>query len=393
MGEVRKWLESRERDLQPFSSLSQNTRRRYPEERDPFRTDFQRDRDRIIYSSSFRRLQYKTQVFLVHEADFYRTRLTHTLEVMQHARTLARALRVNEDLVEAIALAHDVGHPPFGHAGEKALDELMKEHGGFNHNLQGLRIVDELEKRYPNFPGLNLTFHTREGIARHHTPYDYCPPLEEFQKFSQPSVETQIVSVADELAFCAHDLDDGLRVGLVNEEILSVSNLWKEILKRAKREVKRKEKELLFRRAVRHLIEICNTEVIKFASQRIREMDLHSEEELRNMGSPLVEIPPGLKKELEVLRGILEKEIYFHPDVVMMTQKGKHIIRKLFESFCETPKLLPREVQEKISKFPEQKVRFICDYIAGMTDRYAMDMYEMLFQPYVKVLSHAARRK
>lgn len=393
MSEVRVSLERKEDMLLPFASRSYRTSRKIEEKKDPYRTDFQRDRDRIIYSSSFRRLQYKTQVFLVHEADFYRTRLTHTLEVMQHARTLARSLKANEDLVEAIALAHDLGHPPFGHAGEKILNELMKEWGGFNHNLHGLRIVDELEKRYPKFSGLNLTFHTREGIARHHTPYDAPPLLEEFRIYPQPSLETQIVSLADELAFCSHDLDDGLRVGLVNEDILSSSALWKEIISRARREVKNKDSELLYRRAVRHLIDICNTQVVQHTWKRIKEMDIQTEEELRMMKEPLVMPSPEFKKELDELRKILEREIYFHPDVVMMTEKGKNIVRRLFETFLENPRLLPREVQDKINKSPGDKHRYICDYIAGMTDRFAMDTYEMLFQPYVRVLSHVGRRK
>ncbi len=392
----RQLLQERERrTLAPYATLSLKAKRRYPEPEDPYRTPFQRDRDRIIYSSSFRRLQYKTQVFLIHEADFYRTRLTHTLEVMQHARTLARSLGANEDLVEAISLVHDVGHPPFGHAGEKALSELMEGHGGFNHNLQGLRVVDELEKRYTEFPGLNLCYQTREGIARHHTTYDEVPLQEEFSSYPQPAIETQIVSIADELAFCAHDLDDGLRVNLVNEEILDASKngIWEEIIKRARKEVKNRDKQLLYRRAVRHLIEICNVEVINYTRKKIKELGIKTEEDLRQAPEAVVSLPPQTKKEMDSLRKILEKQVYFHPDVVMMTEKGKNIIKKLFQAFRENPRLLPREVQEKIERDPERKLRYICDYIAGMTDRFAMDTYEMLFQPYVKVLSHIGRRK
>ncbi len=393
--ETRNWLEEREEKLLPFATKSKNSSRKFPEKADPFRTSFQRDRDRIIYSSSFRRLQYKTQVFLVHEADFYRTRLTHTLEVMQHARTLARALKVNEDLVEAISLAHDLGHPPFGHAGENALNDLMQEWGGFNHNLQGLRIVDQLEHRYPNFPGLNLTYHTREGITRHRTAYDKSPPIEEFRKFLQPSVETQIVSIADELAFCAHDLDDGLRVGLINEEILEESGntLWKEIIKRAKRETRSQGKEFIYRRAVRHLIEICNTEVINYTSERIKQLGILSEREVREMDEPLVSLPPQTARALQNLREMLEKSIYYHPDVVMMTEKGKNIVRKLFSAFLNNPRLLPHQFQEKLSENKQNKARVVCDYIAGMTDRFAMDTYEMLFHPHVRVLSRIGRRR
>jgi len=392
--EIRNWLEEREKGLAPFATKSKNSFRKFPEKEDPFRTSFQRDRDRIIYSSSFRRLQYKTQVFLVHEADFYRTRLTHTLEVMQHARTLARALKANEDLVEAISLAHDLGHPPFGHAGEDALNDLMREWGGFNHNLQGLRIVDELEHRYPNFPGLNLTYHTREGIARHCTAYDKSPLIEEFSDSPQPGVETQIVSIADELAFCAHDLDDGLRVGLINEEILEESGntLWKEIIQRAKKETESQEKEFLYRRAVRHLIEICNTEVINYTSRRLKELDITSDGEVRRMSEPLVSLPPETSHELKHLREMLEKGIYYHPDVVMMTEKGRNIVKKLFHAFLNTPRLLPHQFQEKLSKSEDNKARVVCDYIAGMTDRFAMDTYEMLFHPHVRVLSRIGRK-
>ncbi len=392
---IREQLEKREKELAPFATKSENTFRKYFEEKDDFRTSFQRDRDRILYSSSFRRLQYKTQVFLVHEADFYRTRLTHTLEVTQHARTLARALGVNEDLAEAISLAHDLGHPPFGHAGESILNELMKEYGGFNHNLQGLRIVDELEHRYPNFPGLNLTFHTREGIARHSTPYDTLPKLKEFSQSPQPGIETQIVSIADELAFCAHDLDDGLRVGLINGEILeeSKNSLWEESFKKAKKETKTKGKEFIYRRAVRHLIETCNIEAITYTSKRIKELGILSDEEVRKMEKPIASLSPEVSEELKNLREILEKTIYFHPDVVMMTEKGKNIIKKLFEKFMNNPLLLPQHFQKKIGKTLEEKARVICDYIAGMTDRFAMDTYEMLFHPYVKVLSRIGRRE
>jgi len=390
---MREKIERWEESLSPYSSKSRNATRRFKEEEDPYRTSFQRDRDRIIYSSAFRRLQYKTQVFLIHEADFYRTRLTHTIEVMQHSRTLARALRVNEDLVEAISLAHDIGHPPFGHAGEAELKELMKDHGGFDHNLQGLRIVDELEKRYVEFAGLNLTWEVREGLARHSTPYDKFISPKEFKHYPQPSIEAQIVSIADELAFLAHDLDDGLRVNLITEEVLNKSgnSLWEKVFKRAKKEVSPDNKELLYRRSVRHLIEYCNVEVINQTLKNIEEKEVRSAEDLRRLSHPIVGFSPQKREDFDNLRNILEREVYSHPDVLMMVEKGREIIRNLFNKFQRNCRLLPRQIQEKIEKNKKRKVKFICDYISGMTDRYAMDVYEMMFQPHMKILSRIGK--
>jgi len=380
--------------LAPYAAKSREAIRRFKEEKDPYRLSFQRDRDRIIYSSAFRRLQYKTQVFLIHEADFYRTRLTHTLEVMQHARTLARGLEVNEDLTEAISLAHDLGHTPFGHTGERELRELMKDYGGFDHNLQSLRIVDELERRYVDFPGLNLTWEVREGLARHSTPYDKCTPPQEFLGKKQPGIEPQIVSIADELAYCAHDLDDSLRVGLISEEILNDSGnkLWAKVFQRAKKEVEASNKELSHRRAVRHLIEYCNTEVISESQRRIKEKGIRKVEDIRNLQTPLVDFPPQIRREFDHLRKILEEEVYEHPDVLIMTEKGRIIIRNLFQKYRDNYRLLPREIQEKIARDRKSKCRYICDYISGMTDRYAMDTYDMIFRPSMKVLSRIERR-
>ncbi|MDD5454575.1 MAG: deoxyguanosinetriphosphate triphosphohydrolase [Candidatus Ratteibacteria bacterium] len=390
---IRERIQSQEELLAPYSSKSKDAKRRFFEKDDLYRNAFQRDRDRIIYSSAFRRLQHKTQVFLVHEADFYRTRLTHTIEVMQHARTLARVLRVNEDLAEAISLVHDIGHPPFGHAGEDELKELLKGEGGFNHNLQGLRIVDKLEKRYVDFDGLNLTWQVREGLARHYTAYDEFMPPKEFLRFSQPGIETQIVSIADELAFLAHDLDDGLRVGLVTEEVLSGNLLWKKVFAKAKKEMgPDKDKELLYRRAVRHLIEYCNVGVMNQTLKNIEKGNVKSLEDVRKLSYPLVGFPKDELKELDDLRSILEKEMYQHRYVLLMIEKGREIIRSLFKKFNNNPKLLPREVQDKIEKNKKEKLRHISDYISGMTDRYAMDIYDMIFQPHMKILSQIGRR-
>jgi dGTPase len=393
-GSIREKIEANEDFLASYSSKSKDAKRSFKEGEDLYRTAFQRDRDRVIYSSAFRRLQYKAQVFLIEEADFYRTRLTHTIEVMQHGRTLARALKANEDLVEAISLAHDIGHTPFGHAGEAELRELMKNHGGFNHNLQGLRIVDKLEKRYVEFNGLNLTWEVREGIARHLTPYDKFDPPKEFKRYAQPSIEAQIVSVADELAFLAHDLDDGLRVGLITEATLNKSGnlLWKKVFSKAKKEVGLENKELLYRRAVRHLIEYCNIKVLDQTLKNIQEKNITSPQEVRKLSYPIVGFSKSEIKDFNQLRSVLEKEMYQHPNVLLMIEKGREIIRRLFNKFKDNRKLLPVNIQERIRKNKKEELRYIADYISGMTDRYAMDMYDMIFQPHMKILSHIGRR-
>lgn len=381
--------------LAPYAAKSKYAERRYPEERDPFRTQFQRDRDRIIYSTAFRRLQNKTQVFVVHEGDFYRTRLTHTLEVMQHARTLARYFGANEDLVEAISLVHDIGHPPFGHGGEEELKELMRDYGGFDHNLQGLRIVDLLEQRYPQFPGLNLCWETREGIARHQTAYDHPEVPEEFWGSRQPGIEAQIVNIADELAFCAHDLDDALRVGLISEEILKdIGNpLWREVYQRARREIPA-EPERRRKRAVRHLIELLNIDVMEQTMRNIEEYKVQAPEDVRNLEVPLVDFSEGRRKQFCQLRDTLYQQVYTNPVVLMMLQKGRKIVRELFQTYVQEPRLLPRSVQEKLwlDQAEEHKYRVVCDYVSGMTDRFAMDTYQMMFEPYEKILMSLRHR-
>jgi len=382
-------------NLAPYASKSRYGERRYPEERDPFRTQFQRDRDRIIYSTAFRRLQNKTQVFVVHEGDFYRTRLTHTLEVAQHARTLARHLRANEDLAEAIALAHDIGDPPFGHGGEQELQELMRDHGGFDHNLQGLRIVDLLEERYPHFPGLNLCWETREGIARHRTAYDRPEVPEEFRGSRQPGIEAQIVNIADELAFCAHDLDDALRVGLMTEEVLEgIGNpLWEEVYERARREIPH-DPERRRKRAVRHLIELLNIDVMEQTIRNIAEFGVNSPEQVRDLEVPLVDFSPARREQFRQLRDTLYQQVYTNPVVLMMLQKGRKIVRELFQAYIEEPRLLPGAVQQKLRQAPGEQGRYriVCDYIAGMTDRFAMDTYQMMFEPYEKILMSLGHR-
>ncbi len=252
--------------------------------------------------------------------------------------------------------------------------------------------MDKLEKRYVDFDGLNLTWEVREGIARHLTPYDKFTPPKEFMHYPQPSIEAQIVSVADELAFLAHDLDDGLRVGLITEEILKGNLLWDKVFSKAKREVGPNNKELLYRRTVRHLIDYCNQRVINQTLENIKKKNVKSPQDVRKLSSSIVGFSKDEVKEFNQLRNILEKEVYQHPYVLLMIEKGREIIRSLFNKFKNNCKLLPREIQERIAKNKKDKLRYISDYISGMTDRYAMDTYDMIFQPHMKVLSQIGRR-
>ena len=382
--------------LAPYASKAQYSRgRKYAREDDVYRTCYQRDRDRIMYTTAFKKLQYKTQVFVIHEGDFHRTRLTHTLEVMQHARTFARVLRANEDLVEAIALAHDLGHAPFGHAGEEVLAELMKNHGGFDHNLHSLRIVDDLERRDPEFPGLNLTFETREGLARHLTRFDQPKFPMEFAATPQPGIETQIVNIADSLAFAAHDLDDALRVGLVAWEDLQASGIpmITEIMMAISAEEK---KAGLFSlpmktfRLNRHLINRFNTDLMIQTQSNVSGCNLNSAEDVRCLEQPVVSLSPDCSRDLQLLIEFLYHQVYKHPTVLMMAEKGKMILEKLFKRFEDNPKLLPASLREKGRNIDDRSylAPLIGDYLAGLTDRQAMDIYEMMFEPYTKVMSY-----
>jgi dGTPase len=382
--------------LAPYASKAKFSRgRKHGKEDDDYRTCYQRDRDRIMYTTAFKKLQYKTQVFVVHEGDFHRTRLTHTLEVMQHARTFARVLRANEDLVESIALAHDLGHAPFGHAGEEVLAGLLKNYGGFDHNLHSLRIVDDLERRYPDFPGLNLTFETREGLARHLTRFDQPKFPMEFAATPQPGIETQIVNIADSLAFAAHDLDDALRVGLVAWEDLINSGIpmITEIMTGIATEEK---KAGLFSlpmktfRLNRHLINRFNTDLIIQTQSNVSGFNLNSAGEVRALEQPVVSLSPDCSRDLQLLIEFLYHQVYKHPTVLMMAEKGKMILEKLFKRFEDNPKLLPASVREKGSKIENSNnlALIIGDYLAGLTDRQAMDIYEMMFEPYTKVMSY-----
>ncbi len=355
--------------------------RKYKEKEHPFRSVFQRDRDRIIHSTAFRRLEYKTQVFIYGEGDHYRNRLTHTIEVQQIARTIARVLKLNEDLVEAISLAHDIGHTPFGHKGEFALNELMKEKGfdGFEHNKQGLRIVDILEERYPDFPGLNLTYEVREGIIRHKTSYD-IPLIEEkykeFIKFNSPSLETQVVNVADEIAYTCHDLDDGLRSGIINFKELEKVELWKEMEKISEIEkIPEKHKRHVI---IRNLINYLVNDVIIQSIKNIENSGISSIEDVRK-SKTLISHSEEVKGKHSQLRKFLEENMYENYRVIRMAQKAARIIKELFKAYLDEPKQLPPHIQKRIEKEPKEIV--ICDYIAGMTDRFAQIEHQKLFDP------------
>lgn len=343
------------------------------------RSEFQRDRDRIVHSTAFRRLEYKTQVFVNHEGDLFRTRLTHSIEVAQIARSIARALDLNDDLAEAIALAHDLGHTPFGHAGQDALNECMGEHGGFEHNLQSLRIVELLEQRYAAFDGLNLMFETREGILKH------CSPArarvlgdlgERFLKGWQPSVEAQICNLADEIAYNNHDVDDGLRSGLISLEQLQDVGLFRHHLA----EVDRAFPQLADRRRVHETIRrIIDAQVTDLLSETRRRITEVSPQSLANVHAApsLVGFSGAMHEENNALKGFLREELYRHYQVVRMTSKARRIISELFAAFMTEPRLLPP--QYLMMAAAEGKARATADYIAGMTDRYAIKEYRRLF--------------
>ncbi|MBA5685550.1 deoxyguanosinetriphosphate triphosphohydrolase [Rugamonas apoptosis] len=367
--------------LAPYAAHSEGgVGRRYPETAHASRSQFQRDRDRIIHSSAFRRLEYKTQVFLNHEGDLFRTRLTHSLEVAQIGRSLARNLRLNEDLVEAISLAHDLGHTPFGHVGQDVLNECMKDYGGFEHNLQSLRVVDELEEHYGAFNGLNLMFETREGILKHCSLANarlLGPVAERFITRSQPSLEAQLTNLADEIAYNSHDIDDGLRSGLITiaqlEQVDFFARLW--------RDVQATYPGLSGRRAIyetlRRLITALADDLIVTSGQLLADAAPADIEAVR-ASPPLIRFSDGMRKDATELKRFLRANLYQHYQVNRMRVKASRIVRELFQSFMAEPVLLPPDYQDQ-SGAPDKRARKIADYIAGMTDRYAIREHRRLF--------------
>jgi len=369
----------RDTALAPYAAWPEQSRGRVHREAPPRgRSEYQRDRDRIIHSTAFRRLEYKTQVFVNHEGDLFRTRLTHSLEVAQIARSVARSLRLNEDLTEAIALAHDLGHTPFGHTGQDALNACMRQRGGFEHNLQSLRVVDLLEQRYATFDGLNLTFETREGILKH------CSRAnaralgdigERFLKRRQPSLEAQVANVSDEIAYNNHDVDDGLRSGLLSMEQISKIRIFARHRALVLRQHPRLAGRRLIHETVRRMIDTLVSDLIHASAANIRKHAPASIREVR-LAPPLIAFSARVREESHELKRFLHQNLYRHYRVTRMSAKARRIVVELFEAFMTDTRLLPPEFQDRAE---DNVPRAIADYIAGMTDRYAILEHRRLF--------------
>jgi dGTPase len=368
--------------LAPWGMRSASSRgRRYPEAEHAMRTCFQRDRDRIIHSSSFRRLEYKTQVFVNHEGDNYRTRLTHSLEGAQIGRTVARAMGLNEELTECLVLGHDLGHTPFGHSGERVMNELMSAHGGFEHNRQTLRILELLERRYPGFRGLNLTWEVREGIIKHRPDSDATAPPE-YAPGEAPTLEAQLVDHVDEIAYNNHDVDDGLASGMFTVEQIREVALFREAHDDA-RERGLEEGRMARHHVVRWIIDRCVRDLIGTSRSNLAEAGVESVRDVREAGRRLVAYAPEMAARVLELKDFLFRNMYRHYRVVRMGDKAGRLLRDLFESYVAEPRQLPPHFQGQIEK--EGVHRVVCDYIAGMTDRFAVDEHQKLFDPTVRV--------
>ncbi|MFQ5861720.1 MAG: deoxyguanosinetriphosphate triphosphohydrolase [Candidatus Brocadiales bacterium] len=375
-------IERREdRELASYAMKSKDSLgRRHSEEEHPYRSVYQRDKDRIVHSTAFRRLEYKTQVFVNHEGDYYRTRLTHTMEVAQISRCMARALNLNEDLTEAIALAHDLGHTPFGHSGEEALSELMRGHGGFEHNLHGLRVVDILEKRYPRFPGLNLSWELRESIVKHDAHMD--PPVE-FRPEEKPLLEAQVVEKADSIAYDNHDLDDGLKAGLITEDDLKNVELWRFASEEVNKKWANLEKEYKRAQTIIFLINLEVTDLLENTQRKLQRLGGQSVQDVRACPEVLVEFSPELSEQKKRLQDFMDERVYMHYRVARMSDKARRFIEELFKAYVTNPRQLPPEFQRWVED--AGLYQGVCDYIAGMTDRYAQDEYRKLFYPHERV--------
>jgi dGTPase len=378
----RRQEEREDQYLAPWGMRSAASRGRvYPEPEHPLRTCFQRDRDRVIHSSSFRRLEYKTQVFVNHEGDNYRTRLTHSLEGAQIGRTVARVLGLNEELTECLVLGHDLGHTPFGHSGERVMDELMRDHGGFEHNRQTLRILEVLERRYPDFPGLNLTWEAREGIIKHRPDSDATAPPE-YAPGEAPTMEAQLVDFVDEIAYNNHDVDDGLSSGMFTVDQIRAVALFREAHDDALGRGLEDER-IVRHHVVRWIIEHCVNDLIAATQASLARAEVRSVEEVRKAGRRLVVYSPPVAEEVRELKEFLLRNMYRHYRVVRMGDKAGRILRDLFQSYVDEPRQLPPHFQEQIERDGVHRV--VCDYIAGMTDRFAVDEHRKLFDPTVRV--------
>jgi len=376
--------------LAPYAAQQSTSRgRRFAEDTPMYRTDYQRDRDRIVHSSAFRRLEYKTQVFVNHEGDMFRTRLTHSIEVAQLSRSIARILELNEDLSETIALAHDLGHTPFGHAGQDALNASMKDYGGFEHNLQSLRTVDKLEHRYADFPGLNLTFESREGILKHcsiKNAKQLGDVGERFINKQQPGLEAQTVNLADEIAYNNHDVDDGLRSGLITIDQLLEVSLFKEQYNIVQQQYPELDQRRQVHEIIRRMINRQVVDLIDTTKANLEQAKPQSIDDVREQNKPLAHFSHEMQEMNLELKRFLRTQMYSHYRVHRMSAKATHIIQQLFTAFLNDPKLLNPKYQQIIADKEDNgaelgKARAVADYIAGMTDRYAIAEYGKIFNP------------
>ena len=376
--------------LAPYAASDDTSRgRQYPEPPPSYRSEFQRDRDRIVHCAAFRRLEYKTQVFVNHEGDLFRTRLTHSMEVAQIGRSIARAMNLNEDLTEAITLAHDLGHTPFGHSGQDALNACMREFGGFEHNLQSLRVVDLLEEKYAGFPGLNLTFETREGILKHCSAKTAAQLGELGRRFvekKQPGPEAQVANVADEIAYNNHDVDDGLRSGLITMTQLADLELFGEQYRQVSSQHPGLSGRVQVHEIVRRMINRLVVDLIENSTRLLTESAVSSIEDVRGAAGPLIMSSESVRRQSRELKQFLREHLYAHYRVRRMTLKAHKVIESLFAAFMDDPRLLPPQYQSKSvaddgAAPVSVRARIVADYIAGMTDRYAIQEHQRLFDP------------
>ena len=383
---TREEISLRERaTLASYAMASADSRgRAHTEDEHPYRTAYQRDRDRVIHTTAFRRLEYKTQVFVYHEGDHYRNRLTHTVEVAQIGRTLARALGCNEDLTEAICLAHDLGHPAFGHTGEMTLNALMKDRGGFDHQRQTMRIVTLLEDRYPEFPGLNLTYEVREGLVKHDTDYDVTDATG-YEPELAGTLECQLANLADEIAYNTADLEDGLRSGILDPLEVRELAAWDKVMVSLGERVDCRLDDLLRTRAIRRLIGIEITDAITATAARLTALGLQSVDDVRKVGQNVAGFSPDLLEMNRQLKDFLMHSFYRHSRVMRMAGKAHRLLTELFSAYLEEPLQLPDDIQARIRRGPDPAERVVCDYLAGMTDRYAISEYKKLFDPEARV--------
>jgi len=375
--------------LAPYSAYSEHSRgRQYAEDSPSYRSEYQRDRDRIVHSVAFRRLEYKTQVFVNHEGDLFRTRLTHSIEVAQIARSIARELDLNEDLTEAISLAHDLGHTPFGHSGQDTLNACMRDYGGFEHNLQSLRVVDVLEQRYADFPGINLTFETREGILKHCSRKNAAKLGDVGQRFiegRQPGLEAQLANLADSIAYNNHDVDDGLRGGLITVEQLRESRLFAIQCETVSKMYPQLDGRRIINETVRRMINYLVVDLIETSRDRLHDSGVRSIDDVRNYPEPILMHSDAVAKESLELKQFLRRNLYEHYRVLRMSKKAERVISKMFQAFMEDYRILPTQYHEQSAELSDNSENrlagIVADYIAGMTDRFAINEYRRLFEP------------